>query len=253
MVTPVQSQRYAAKVKDFTEAEHRAYYQFLLSGGKAEDFFLNIRKHLAGKHDQSSHAGGRAATIESKPAIRSFTKADWFDVTEANATNLSVDEQVAMMSYQTNGYRGVNEYLRNPTLAGAVFHQADAEILTKAVNRFTIDEDIVVKRGVQPDAFGVTAPIPSQVLALKGKAFTEKGFLSTAAYKAGTHLIRNPQFDNMQFQMKIHVPKGTKGVAINPKEGEILLAPNTTLLITDVRQVDSFASRYEIDAEVVGQ
>jgi len=214
----------------------------------------SLAKHLLGQHDQSTHAGGHARTVEAKPHERKFTKADWNSVTEANATNLSVDEQVAMMSYQTNGYRGVNEYLRNPTLAGAVFHQADAEILTKAVNRFTIDEDIIVRRGVGPDAFGLyLSSEPDDFLALKGKAFTEKGFLSTAAYKAGTQLIRNPQFDNMQFQMKIHVPKGTKGVAINPKEGEILLAPNTTLLITDVRQVDSFASRYEIDAEVVGQ
>lgn len=251
MVTPIQSQRYASVIKGFTEQQYRDYYQFLLDGGKAENFFLTIQKHLSGQHDQSTHAGGRAATVETKPALRNFTKADWKDLPQATAENLSIDEQVALMSYQNNGYLGMNQYLRNQTFAGAVFHQADAETLTNAVNRFTLDHDIVVKRGVDASAFGLFERSKTEdFMALKGKAFADKAFLSTATFTNGSKVIANPFFDNKSVQMKISVPKGSKGMATNPLEGEFLMPPNTTLFISDVRESNN---GYEIDAEVVGQ
>jgi hypothetical protein len=86
MVTPVQSQRYAAQVKDFTEAEHRAYYEFLLSGGKAEDYFQNVQKHLAGQHDQSTHGRGGVHGTSSRKAFWNKPDGKMFNDKELKAS-----------------------------------------------------------------------------------------------------------------------------------------------------------------------
>lgn len=55
MITPSQSLSYAKIIRDFKQGELKAYYQHLIAGKPAEDFFEKMEKHLLGQHDQSKH------------------------------------------------------------------------------------------------------------------------------------------------------------------------------------------------------
>lgn len=70
MITPIQSQRYARMVRDFTVAQGKAYQAHLIAGKPAEDFFEKMEKH--GSHDQSTH--GNWATFTSEELIAEWEK-----------------------------------------------------------------------------------------------------------------------------------------------------------------------------------
>jgi hypothetical protein len=89
MITALDSQRYASMIKNFSDAEHREYHNFLLSGGKAENYFSTVAKHLAGKHDQSTHGNGHGASVHRLQGGSGLTQRQMFE----NRLNTS-DNQV---------------------------------------------------------------------------------------------------------------------------------------------------------------
>lgn len=64
MLTPMQSQRYAYLVRDFTKDEFYAYYKHLGEGGTVEDFFESVAKHGTG--DQKPHGSWANLSVGGK-------------------------------------------------------------------------------------------------------------------------------------------------------------------------------------------
>ena len=130
-------------------------------------------------------------------------------ITEALWSQLTEDEKRILTKY-TQTYHYLNERLRGQMYLGPVPRSEfdhDLPILTDILNRCSMPRNIVVRRGVD----NYMIPELSKYLGqLKpGDEFIEGGFLSTAMH-------RSKGFLSCDYEFKIVVPKGSKGVFAEP-------------------------------------
>lgn len=178
------------------------------------------------------------------------------------------DERVGVVAYTSNNYKKMNEMLRfdeysldnlnslDKSLVGSSKSQLTKYIrdCTEALSKSTINEDIVVHRGIG-DALSALTGLDSQSLknpdvqkGMIGQVITEKGFCSTGGSVkdawGGT-------------KMHIMCPAGTKGMYVDPiseykGEHEFLLQRNTSFEILDYK-TDSTGKIIDIFVKVVSQ
>jgi hypothetical protein len=163
---------------------------------------------------------------------RRMTKAEYL---KKAPPRLSASETAALKMYVDGdghdgnaAYKTWNRHLRHNFDATAK-EKTDIKVLTNAINKHSVPEDVVVTRRVGLSALGITkergkaAPVNDVV----GRAFVDKGFTSTTLMDD----IDGVDFDNANIKMNIHVPKGTKGMLVNvPRpngvdEQELLFPP----------------------------
>lgn len=188
MLTPMQSQRYAYLVRDFSKDEFYAYYKHLGEGGTVEDFFESVEKHQ--EHDQSTH--GNWALSENSPDLVTLgafdEEAEYDSALSTYSERYGVDKEGKMVgvetyehdaidNYSQEGYKIINQYLRQPVLGfqdnySIKFIQQNIDgldsLIEKAPNMFG---DKTLFRVVDDFVLGKLTP---------GDTVIDKGFLSTS-------------------------------------------------------------------------
>lgn len=159
-------------------------------------------------------------------------------------------------------YEDINNYLRFNQLGKVPEATIKNTInyIESALNKFEIDKDIVVYRGID------VPTIIEQVIGekkysrdvniinsyLKNTTFTDKGFVSTSISKKEAI---NFGMGNGRAVMRINIPSGTKGVYIDEvsrikREKEFLLNRNVTFKINNVKY-DAANERFIINCNLV--
>ncbi|MBO7287306.1 MAG: hypothetical protein J6U85_03645 [Bacteroidales bacterium] len=120
------------------------------------------------------------------------------------------DEEKRILTKYTQTYSYLNEPLRGLPYYGSYTpnadHIHDLPILTSVLDKFKMQQNTVVRRGVNDYAIKELGYNLSNVKA--GDIFVDKGFLSTAVHRErGFH---------MTYELIIYVPKGAKGFYVEP-------------------------------------
>ena len=132
--------------------------------------------------------------------LRQYTERIWATLTK--------EERIILTKY-TQTYSYLNEPLRGISYSGARAREEfehDLPILTRAIEKFAMPQNTVVRRGVSNftiDSLGYDLGNLK-----KGDVFVDKGFLSTAVH-------RHKGFSE-SYNLVIVVPKGAKGVYAEP-------------------------------------
>lgn len=132
--------------------------------------------------------------------LRQYTERIWATLTK--------EERIILTKY-TQTYSYLNEPLRGISYYGAHAREEfehDLPILTRAIEKFAMPQNTVVRRGVSNftiDSLGYDLGNLK-----KGDVFVDKGFLSTAVH-------RHKGFSE-SYNLVIVVPKGAKGVYAEP-------------------------------------
>ena len=132
--------------------------------------------------------------------LRQYTERIWATLTK--------EERIILTKY-TQTYSYLNEPLRGISYYGARVSEEfehDLPILTRAIEKFAMPQNTVVRRGVSNftiDSLGYDLGNLK-----KGDVFVDKGFLSTAVH-------RHKGFSE-SYNLVIVVPKGAKGVYAEP-------------------------------------
>lgn len=132
--------------------------------------------------------------------LRQYTERIWATLTK--------EERIILTKY-TQTYSYLNEPLRGISYCGARTREEfehDLPILTRAIEKFAMPQNTVVRRGVSNftiDSLGYDLGNLK-----KGDVFVDKGFLSTAVH-------RHKGFSE-SYNLVIVVPKGAKGVYAEP-------------------------------------
>lgn len=132
--------------------------------------------------------------------LRQYTERIWATLTK--------EERIILTKY-TQTYSYLNEPLRGISYYGARVREEfehDLPILTRAIEKFAMPQNTVVRRGVSNftiDSLGYDLGNLK-----KGDVFVDKGFLSTAVH-------RHKGFSE-SYNLVIVVPKGAKGVYAEP-------------------------------------
>lgn len=213
---------------------------------------MGVEKHLAGKHDQSTHAGGHRSLGNYAPIGSLVGKSS------TSSVQLSQSETDALDGYVTKGrHLDVNTYLRDGSdwLSPEELDRAkymDKE-LTNAINKSELLQDTELVRGVGYQAF---SSIDLDSKNISGQTFIDKGFMSTT----------KSNFPNDAFtgaiKMNIKAPKGTKALDVTQVfdnrytqfDQEILLQKGLTYKILDVTNTIYQSGNpyaYEMNVEIV--
>lgn len=132
--------------------------------------------------------------------LRSMTGSIWKSLTK--------EERIILTKY-TQTYSYLNEPLRGQTYYGARGNdefEHDLPILTRALEKFSMPQNTVVRRGV--GSFEINE-LGYGLGDLKvGDIFVDKGFISTAIHRSGGF--------SDSYNLVIVVPKGAKGVYAEP-------------------------------------
>lgn len=171
---------------------------------------------------------------------------------------INSSEKNEIQGYTGSGYVAINSVLRgkvNPTPEAKLAYLAEAKQVSSALSKFELNDNIVVFRGVQLDAFGLvggskifSTETEKGMKALVGTTFVDKGFMSTSAVKSSA-------FNSKDARITINVPKGkgrgawVKPLSIYSYENEFLLQKGSGLKITKVEKV---GGHWEIQADLVG-
>ncbi len=180
-------------------------------------------------------------------------------------------ERDIIFSYTASRYEYVNDALRRGDTSDKALNR-QIKVMTKFIGMSEIKEDMILRRGISIEAaekmFGVPEGFLSsedgEEVSMTGRFGTDEGFMSTGAAK-GTG------FDS-EFNMEILVPKGTKGMYLEPvsaygkgegydwdgengqdifsKELEILLQRGCTLQVIEHRHEEG---KHDIKAVLVRQ
>jgi hypothetical protein len=145
-------------------------------------------------------------------------------------TGLSHDQLAALQRYTGDDYRGINGGLRTKP-PGTKYSKVVGHIDT-ALAAKPLPERATVWRTVSGSAFGLTHG--SNAAALKGKVFTEAGFMSTSTTNQRFPVTPPP------VHLTFEVPPGVGGAYLEPitkntTENELLLQRNLRYVITGVR------------------
>lgn len=131
-------------------------------------------------------------------------------ITEELWNNTLTDKEKKILTKYTQTYSYLNEPLRHIPYKGErtkLEQKNDLETLTKAIDKCTIDRDTVVRRGTHDYGIKMLG-INSLSKLKKGDEFIDGGFLSTA--------VRTDKGFDMEFNLEIVVPKGSKGIYAEP-------------------------------------
>lgn len=132
--------------------------------------------------------------------LRQYTERIWATLTK--------EERIILTKY-TQTYSYLNEPLRGISYYGASAREEfehDLPILTRAIEKFAMPQNTVVRRGVSNFTIDFLGYDLGNLK--KGDVFVDKGFLSTAVH-------RHKGFSE-SYNLVIVVPKGAKGVYAEP-------------------------------------
>jgi len=198
-----------------------------------------VRKHLSGKHDQSTHGKGGTSslpsTLDPKPSV--FSQLPDFKVTTENV-------------WAVKGYAGnhaafaINQQLRDGK------NPPEAKRLQKVIDESPpLDSDMTFVRHVDEKALGELAANPTSEWV--GKTLVNKGFTSMASeYKTPRKPYKHDFDYKYQTKINITAPKGTRGIKGDEFEAEFILSKNTSFTITGVSIV---GKETVVDMVVTGQ
>lgn len=171
---------------------------------------------------------------------------------------INSSEKTEIEEYTGSAYVSINGVLRetsNPPSHVKDAYLARADNISSALSKFELNDNIVVFRGVNLDAFGLSGgddmfstATEKGMKALIGTTFVDKGFMSTSAVKSAA-------FNSKDARISINVPKGKgRGAWVKPLstysyENEFLLQKGSGLKITKVEKV---GGHWEIQADLVG-
>lgn len=177
-----------------------------------------------------------------------------------NKVNLTEDEIVALDNYGEGAYEAINaverfgedleQYQKVLKAYGAEEMEKAKEAtehLSSAINKFDLDEDIVVHRAVR-DASYITGS-DNSIEALQnmvGEVYTDKGYVSTS-------LKYQSKFAGMRddaVHMEITVPKGSNGALIDDyvakDEYEFLINRNQQFVVVDAGERVVQVQKYDV-------
>lgn len=181
--------------------------------------------------------GGEGGLLERKKSVEQ----QWLK-------NLSTDESQAISYYCVDGYYDVNAYFRQ--VAGSEYIDADAmkefaKDLDSAINKFNLNENITVYRGIDIDALK-----DFDLNNLVGSIYEDKGYMSTSPIHADI-------VERKDALLEIQVPSGQgRGAYVNSLSGfkddeyEFLLKRGTKCKITSV---DLTGDKPIIRMKVIGE
>lgn len=219
------------------------------NSSKAGDIFRAIRRNM-------NRVEIPVPRIQLNPqGARNFTEVDWDDLPAPKSTSAAADEAFSM--YQTDSYEYINKVFRNGSYSGPDSDEVTA--YAKELNEFLygnkLDKNVVLYR--HQDFYqniatgkGLTA---ESIASMKGTVWNSKAPLSTYTPTAGGSRTGISDFTGLPVQWKINVPEGSYGARIADnirEENEFVLAPNTDLLIIDVKEEDG---RWLLEAVVTEQ
>lgn len=247
-------------------------------------YFPDIElRHLAGKHNQKTHGhgGGTAvaerprrrpkATAANKPkAAKSFVvdgkehaivdakQADLPAFTKLHQPTYTPEEAEVVKRYTSEDHSHINSVLRydewSKFKSRRQFEEEDVANLRSAIDKNTIQQDVIVRRRANFESLGLDPLDPDgDPRSVVGSVVQDRGFMSTTLGKfdlaEGFHYVDEP------VELNIRVPKGTKGLHLSnkdltkfPDEHEVLLGDGTKLAILGATQK---GGTWLIDAQVL--
>lgn len=196
-----------------------------------DNFIFSVSKHLAGKHDQSTHGNGQAIVgLENEPSATSGKK-------------LTAEEQDSLLWYIGDGYLDLNRHLRGLPSDINEYGLLHVAKLDSVMSKTKTNKDLTLTRLTDMSS------IPKGLKA--GDVITEKGFLSTSrqnqfgsSFDLVAENVANPVW------LTIKVPKGSPAVDIGKlgitwrDEHEVLLPRDTKMRVLSVKD-------NQIEVEVV--
>jgi hypothetical protein len=158
-------------------------------------------------------------------------------------SSLTKAEYEAVRAYTGDNYYNINRVLRGLERSYEGNNEKYVELISQALNKYPVPEDVVVYRGTSIDSLGKLKNLPPDKLV--GKTIQEKGFMSTS-------LDPSQAFHN-DITYVIKVPKGTPGAYVGgvsrfPGEMELLLDKGREMVITEVKPLEG--NRMEIVCEL---
>lgn len=214
-----------------------------------------VAKHLAGKHDQSSHAGGKGS--KTSPAPLNFQREKGFT---SETTPAEWSQSLSKYTDGSGTYGDINGWLREGEMYADQFRWWNKDKQIEIENHITnldnlidaaprLDAETTTYRGISGEA-----AYEFQILEV-GDSFTEAGFVSTSWDKNVASRFASSDDGVM---LKIISPKGTSGIATegfmfdtskqNATEKEWLLPRGTTF---DVIAVDDNSLTVQVNNEVL--
>lgn len=198
-------------------------------------------KHLAGKHDQSTHGHGGSMKpvkfagetpelleyIKQNPQFAGFatpfnTRDEAFEFmkTQQQNLNLSDAQEEAIKEFTQGDYREINSVLRNNSMTpeAMTIREKTIKPLDAAIHSAGLEQDTVLVRGIAEQ--GDSDLIHNRYSALEvGDEWTETGFVSTSAYAKTAEMFASAEssygFAPDGVIMHIKAPKGTPALAIH--------------------------------------
>ena len=191
-----------------------------------------------------------AEAIEhTKGFLNFFSKTD-AETWAKNAFNswknaLPADEVNAIWKYTGDEcYENINAVLRGLEPAYEGNNARYVELLSQAINKTNLPENVVLYRGTTKAMLGDLKNLPVEQWV--GKNISDKAFMSTSLLSEGAF--------NKELNLIIKAPKGSKGAFIGemsqyPSEVEVLLNKGQQMIITDV--LESSATKTTIVVELL--
>lgn len=199
-----------------------------------------LEKHGGGSHDERTH-GNRSGSSANLASYKESTIADF-----PKPTNVSARAEQALSSWYDADYAAeANRIIRGddvPNLQNEITYEVAA--LVGATESYQTTEPLVVRRYATTRDF-VEGPLRS-IDDLPSK-ITYRGITPTSAMDTASWL------DDRPFQLRMHLPAGTKGVArtggspfSSDFEHEFLLAPNSTFRVENVGKFDGRSTTIDL-------
>lgn len=133
------------------------------------DILSPVQKHLPGKHNQQSHAGGASGGLSTAVGYGARDKHPQYDFNNEEGVNLEY--------YTSSGYREINHYLRQGGKGFSPDEREDIKEYVKgidsAMRKTNTPREMTTYRGISGEAAE-----PFRNLK-EGDTFTDKGFIST--------------------------------------------------------------------------
>lgn len=153
-------------------------------------------------------------------------------VLESWRTQPTQAQKDAIATYSRNGYKGMNDYLRNGGSLRGV-EKAEIDELQSYLTENTTKQDMFLKRGISTRSLDemLGKGWQEDMAGLAGRSATDNGFMSTSPFSSGSF--------GKNAVMYLKAPEGTQGAYIadiiggeKKSEQEFLLPYDTTIEIT---------------------
>ena len=144
-------------------------------------------------------------------------------------SQLTDKQKESVRQYTMMAYKNINLVLRGLSDAFVLNYKDVASNIEKALDSSSLPCDCILYRGVDNNALGVLSKFSDKDIV--GQIYTDKGYMSTS-------LRYENCFNNREVILKIHVPKGHKGLyvgslsAVGDGESEVLLQKDQNMIVT---------------------